>query len=191
MNLTLRKANAVQTAINDAIKSIKINTEVDLNEFQDATAELLKANNALLEADTRRQKLLLALYNIRSLVGTANASAGIDLSLAKAAFIDKRIGQLEDLSGADVVTDIAVINGKLEKIKNDKGENSRRSLYGFESTVKTSVLSKEQIDQAKTEIKNLKKQKQKLNDEVLELNIKTEIPLSDDVVATLQAEGLI
>jgi uncharacterized protein YdcH (DUF465 family) len=190
MNLTLRKANAVQTAINDAIKSIKINIEVDLNEFQDATVELQKANNVLLDADARRQKLLLALYNIRSLVGTANASAGIDLSLAKAAFVDKRISQLEDLAGAEVVTDLAVIQGKLEKIKNDKGD-TRRSLYGYENSVKTSVLSKEQIDQAKAEIKNLKKQKQKLNDEILELNIKTEIPLSDEVVATLQAEGLI
>ena len=52
-------------------------------------------------------------------------------------------------------------------------------------------MSQEQIDQAKGEILNLRKQKQKINDEVLELNIKTEIPLSDDVVAILQAEGLI
>jgi len=57
--------------------------------------------------------------------------------------------------------------------------------------VSTSVVGRDQIDQAKAEIQNLKKQKQKLNDEVLELNIKTEIPLSDDVVATLQAEGLV
>jgi len=190
MNLTLRKANAVQTAINDAIKSVKINVEVELNEFQDATEELQKANNALLAADARRQKLLLALYNIRGLVGTANASAGIDLSLAKAAFIDKRIAQLTDLADADAMTDLLVITGKLDKIKNRK-EETRASLYGFDSGVKTSVLSQVQIDQAKAEIKNLKKQKQKLNDEVLELNIKTEIPLSDDVVATLQAEGLI
>jgi hypothetical protein len=47
------------------------------------------------------------------------------------------------------------------------------------------------MDQITAEIKNLKKQKQKINDEVLELNIKTEIPLSEDVVATLTAEGLI
>jgi cell division protein FtsB len=53
------------------------------------------------------------------------------------------------------------------------------------------VIGQEQIAQAKTEIQNLKKQKQKINDEVLELNIKTEVPLTNDVVATLQAEGLI
>jgi hypothetical protein len=53
------------------------------------------------------------------------------------------------------------------------------------------VLSRDQIGQAKAEVLSLKKQKQKLNDEVLELNIKTEIPLSEDVVQTLQAEGLL
>jgi uncharacterized protein YdcH (DUF465 family) len=83
-----------------------------------------------------------------------------------------------------------VINGKLDKIRNRK-EESRASLYGRDDTVSTSVVSKAQIDQAKAEIQNLKKQKQKINDEVLELNIKTELPLSDDVVATLTAEGLI
>jgi uncharacterized protein YdcH (DUF465 family) len=86
---------------------------------------------------------------------------------------------------------LEVIKGKLEKIKNDKGDNTRRSLYGYSDTVSTGILSKEQIAQARTEILNLKKQKQKLNDEVLELNIKTEIPLGDDTVATLTAEGLL
>jgi len=190
MNISLRKANAVQNAINDAIKGIKMEFSVDINEFQDISAELQKANNTLISNDSRRQKLLLALYNIRGLVGAANASAGIDLSLAKAAFIDKRIGQLEELAGQKEMTDLEVIKGKIEKIKNLKDEAGSR-IYGYGDTVNTTVVSKEQIAQAKAEILNLKKQKQKLNDEVLELNIKTEIPLSDDTVATLQAEGLL
>lgn len=190
MNISLRKANAVQNAINDAIKGIKMEFSVDINEFQDISAELQKANNTLISNDSRRQKLLLALYNIRGLVGAANASAGIDLSLAKAAFIDKRIGQLEELAGQKEMTDLEVIKGKIEKIKNLKDE-ARSRIYGYGDTVNTTVVSKEQIAQAKAEILNLKKQKQKLNDEVLELNIKTEIPLSDDTVATLQAEGLL
>lgn len=191
MNITLRKANAIQNSINEAIRNIKVDLNLEINEFQDPKAELEKANTAAVNADARRQKLLLALYNIRGLVGQANAASGIDLNLAKAAFIDKRIGQLNDFANAQATTDLDVIKGKLDKIKNDKGENSRRSLYGYNDTVSTSVLAQAQIDQAKTEILNLKKQKQKLNDETLELNIKTEVPLSDDVVATLQAEGLL
>jgi hypothetical protein len=191
MNISLRKANAVQNGINEALKGIEIKTTLELNEFQDVVAELKKANDVLFTNDSRRQRLLLALYNIRGLVGAANAQSGIDMKLATAAFIEKRIAQLETLSKLEAVTDLAVINGKLEKIRNDKSESTRRSIYGYNDTVSTTVVSQEQIAQVKAEIQNLKKQKQKLNDEILELNIKTEIPLSEDVVKTLTEEGLI
>ncbi len=190
MNITLRKANAIQNSINDAVKNIKIETTIDLNEFQDPGVELSKANDALFAADARRQKLTMALYNIRALVGTANAASGIDTALAKAAFVDKRIGQLEQLASLKPFTDFEVIKGKLEKIKSLKDE-ARSRVFGYGDTVTSTVISQDQITQAKAEILNLKKQKQKLNDEILELNIKTEIPLSDDTVATLQAEGLL
>lgn len=190
MNITLRKANAIQNSIQEAIRGIKLDFTVELNEFQDVKAELKKANDQLIANDARRQKLLMAVYNIRGLVGTANSASGIDLKLATAAFVDKRIAQLEEFTKAAEMTDLAVLTGKLEKIKALKGE-ARSRIYGYGDTVSTSVVTKEQIEQAKNEIKNLKKQKQKLNDEILELNIKTEIPLSDEVVQTLQAEGLI
>jgi len=190
MNITLRKANAVQNSINDVVKNISFDATVELNEFQDPGVELTKANEALFAADARRQKLTMALYNIRALVGTANAASGIDTTLAKAAFIDKRIGQLEQLATLKPYTDLDVIKGKLEKIKSLKDE-ARSRIYGYGDTVSTTVVSKEQIDQAKAEILNLKKQKQKLNDEILELNIKTEIPLSDDTEAVLKVEGLL
>ena len=192
MNITLRKANALQNSIQEAIKGIKVDLSVEINEFQSVEEVLTKANATLIENDGRRQQLTMALYNIRALVGTANTASGINTMLAKAAFIDKRVGQLEELSKSSEITSLDVIKGKLDKIRNDKGDNSRRSsIYGYSDTVSTSVLSKEQIAQAKAEVLNLKKQKQKLNDEVLELNIKTEVPLSEDVVATLQAEKLV
>ncbi len=191
MNISLRKASALQNSINDAIKSIKIETSLTLNEFQDVAQELKNANDTLFNNDNRRQRLLLALYNIRGLVGTANAQSGIDLKLATAAFVDKRISQLEGLV-VDPVTNLAVITGKLEKIRNDNSDTGRRSsIYGYTDTVSTNVIGHEQLDAISAEIKNLKKQKQKINDEVLELNIRTEIPLSEEVVATLQSEGLV
>ena len=190
MNITLRKANALQNSINDAVKNIKVELTIEINEFQNVEDVIGKANNKLVESDGRRQKLTMALYNIRALVGTANTASGIDTALAKAAFIDKRIGQLEELAQAKEMTALDVIKGKLEKIKSLKDE-ARSRVFGYGDTVTTSVLGQSQIDQAKTEILNLKKQKQKLNDEILELNIKTEIPLSEDVVKTLQEEGLL
>lgn len=190
MNITLRKANAIQNSINDAIKNIKIDTNIELNEFQDLEQAISKANHELMVNDSRRQKLTMALYNIRALVGTANVNSGIDTDLAKAAFIDKRIAQLQEITSGKEMTDMSVVKGKIEKIKNFKDE-ARSRVFGYGDTVNTSVLSKEQIEKAKSEILTLKKQKQKINDEVLELNIKTEIPLSDDVVAILTTEGLL
>jgi uncharacterized protein YdcH (DUF465 family) len=187
MNISLRKASALQNSIIEAIRGIEIKTMIDINEFEDPSFVLEEANSQLIANDERRQKLLLAFYNIRGLVGTANTQSGIDVNLAKSAFIDKRISQLEDLATAKPVQELPVILGKLAKIRDRKEDR----LYGRDDSVTTSVISQDQINQAKTEIKNLKKQKQKLNDEILELNIKTEIPLSEDVVNTLQAEGLL
>ncbi len=190
MNITLRKANAVQNSINEAIRTIKIETNLELNEFQNVEAEIASAQSKLEAADLRREKLLVVLYNIRGLVGQANATSGIDLKLARAAYVDKRIGQLEALANVNAVTSLDVIKGKLEKIKSLKDE-ARSRIYGYGDTVSTSVLSQDKIDAIQTEVKNLKKQKQKLNDEILELNIKTEIPLSDEAVQVLQTEGLL
>lgn len=190
MDINLRKANAIQNAITETVNSIEIDTRIELNEFQDVAAELKKANDLLFANDARRQKLLLAFYNIRGLVGAANAQCGINTSLAKSAFVDKRISQLQEIAIAKPMTDLAVITGKIEKIRN-RPEDNHANFYGRAEGVDTYVLSEEQIQEAKAEIKNLKKQKVKINDEILELNIKTEIPLSEDVVETLQAEGII
>jgi hypothetical protein len=190
MNISLRKASAVQNSVQETIRQIEIKTSIELNEFQDIAVELKRANDTLFVNDSRRQRLLLALYNIRGLVGTANANSGIDLKLATAAFVDKRVAQLEELSKLQPVTDLTVLTGKIEKIKSLKDE-ARSRIYGYGDTVNTTVINTEQLDQIRAEIRNLKKQKQKLNDEILELNIKTEIPLSEDVVNTLTAEGLL
>jgi len=190
MNVSLRKANAIQNLISETIKSIKITYSIDLNEFENPELSIKTANDELFDNDARRHALLLALYNIRGLVGVANVHSGINDKLAMAAFIDKRISQLDELITLKPLTSFDVIKGKLEKIRNRK-EETRASLYGRDDVVSTSVVSQEQINQAREELKKLKKQKQKINDEVLELNITTEVPLSDDIVNTLQKEGII
>lgn len=192
MKITLRKASALQTAIQEAVKNIEITVKVELNEFEDATAALATANAKVVAADQRRTALTKVLYVVRAQVGTANADCGINERLAKAAYVDKRIGQLTALIGAESLQDsLTVVNGKLDKIRNDKSENSRRSIYGYSDTVSTGVLVQYQIDEFKAEQLALKKDKQKLNDEVLELNVRTEIDLSDETVAVLTNEGLI
>ena len=186
MNINLRKANAIQNSIQDTINSIDIDMSIELNEFQDPEKEIQAANKNLFANDARRMKLLQAFYNIRALVATANASCGISTNLAKSAFIDKRIQQLSSIAAQKPVTDLNIVQGRLGKIKN----RDEKEYYGRD-TVSTSVIGAEQIAQAKAQIKDLKKQKQKINDENLDLNFKTEIPLSEDTVKTLTDENIL
>jgi hypothetical protein len=109
------------------------------------------------------------------------------MQLATAAFVDKRIAQVQEMLTIGP-RDIDTVNKKLEKIRS-QDNNSR--MYGREDSVMTSVLTHDQLAQIKGELLKLKKQKQSINDTILELNIKTEIPLGDNTIATLSAEDLI
>jgi hypothetical protein len=187
MNISLRKAAALQNAIQDTIRSIKVEPVIRVNEFVNPERVIVDANTTLVENDGRRVALSIAYYNIRSLTGAANTACGINMKLATAAFVDKRIAQLGELTDSGV-RDIGVVSRRLDKIRSS---DTSTSMYGREETVQTSVLTEDQVAAFKSELQALKKQKQSLNDEILELNIKTEIPLGENTVTTLKNEGLI
>ena len=189
MNISLRRANSIQHQIQEVIASIKIVGTIELGEFHDVEAELHRANVELFTNDARRQRLLLALYTIRGLVGAANAGSGIDVNLAKAAFLEKRVAQLNDIIRLEAATRLEIIRGRIEKIKNS---GDQQDVYGRAvNTVSTTVVSEDQLKQTRAEIMNLKRQRQRLMDEVLELNVKTDIPLNEDIVKTLTDEGIV
>jgi hypothetical protein len=187
MNISLRRAAALQNAIQDATRSIKIEPAIQVNEFVNSHQTIIDANAALVAGDSRRVALAIAYYNIRSLVGAANVSCGINMKLATAAFVDKRIAQLEELIGVGA-RNIEVVSRRLDKIRETPATNR---LYSHETEVTTSVLTEDQIAAFRSELSGLRKQKVALNDEILELNIKTEIPLGENTVDTLRSEGLI
>jgi hypothetical protein len=189
--LNLRKAAATQTILQDLLKSIDVINSIELNEFQDPATAINEANGKLFANDTRRNDVLMSIYSIRSLVGLQNAISGVGSKLTQIAYIDKRISQLEQLiDGVTPIMAMDVIQGKLEKIRT-RPADSRASIYGHADEVRTSVLSTEQIENIRGVIRDLRKQKSALNDEILELNIKSEIELTPDVEAVLTREGLI
>jgi hypothetical protein len=188
MKITLRKANALQNTIQEHIKTIEVKLLVSLNEFQDPTKELTCAREGVITNDTRRTKLTKALYGIRTQVGRSNTEAGVADLLTESAYVDKRLGYLKGLTESKAVEDTVVLEGKLEKLRNTE---SKSRIYGYGDTVDTGVLTAEQIENYKAEIRALKKEKQIINDKVLELNVRTEIELSADTVGLLQAEQLV
>jgi hypothetical protein len=189
IKITLRKANAIQQNMNDLLKTVQVKATVELNEFQDVVQTLQAANDAVMAADARRSDLLMALYSIRATVGVANFQCGIGNRLSHLAYIDKRLHQLESLvSETARLKDLAVVTGQLDKIRNRREEHR---MYGYENNVTTGVLQQQQIDSIAGIMRELKKQKQKLNDEVLELNVRTEIELTDEVEVVLVREGIL
>ena len=187
MNITLRKANQIQLAINENLKSIEFKTSVEINEFQNAGEVISAVENEFAKNLARRDSLLAALYEIRKQVSRGNHIAEINDKLADVALLDKQIQFFSDLSNKKARENDSVIEGKLNKIRNRSEE---RSLYGRD-IVDTSIFDKDELDGFRTLVANCKKQKQILQDQILEMNVRTELPLSESTVKTLQVEGII
>ena len=189
MKISLRKANALQNSINEALRHVDVKTKVSLNEFQDAEGVLaVSAADAKKNID-RRVSLTNALYDIRGGVGYVNHAAGVDEKLTEIARLEKQIQLYTAYVGVEAREAAAVIAGKLDKIRNDKSE--RRSIYGYGDTVDSSVFTAEDIAAFKAVVANLKKQKQALQDAVLEANVRNEVVLKQTTVETLTAENLL
>ncbi len=159
MKITLRKANALQNSINEALRHIDVKTKVSLNEFQDPEA-IISAAAVEAKANLERKVALTeALYDIRAGVGAANAVSGVDFKLTEIAHIEKKIQLYSAFVGVETREAAAVIAGKLDKLRNDKSD---RRLYGYNDTVDSGVFTAETIAIFKSMVANLKKQKQNL-----------------------------
>jgi hypothetical protein len=187
MKITLRKASVLQNEIQEAIKSITLKGRVSLNEFQDSTAALASAKSELLGNLGKISALSNALASIRAQVGEANVASGVHGRLAHLSVVDKMIGRYVELVDAtNRAEDSAVVEGKVNKLRTrDKGH-----YYGAEE-VETGVLSIPDMEILETNLRDLRKHKQKLNDEILESNIRTEIEISADIVTVLEAQKLV
>ena len=190
MKINLRKANALQLSIQEAIKGIKFDTEVKINEFQVAEDELARVRDDFAAKQDRHRNLLNSMYDIRKAVSRANSAQSVDIKLADVALLDKKIQYLAELAGKSVRDSAEVVAGKMEKLRNRK-DDTRSLYYGHDATVDTSILTSEDITGFRTAVSLGKKAKQKLQDELLEINVRTEIDLSDDVVTVLTTEGLL
>ncbi len=188
MKITLRKANALQNSINDALKHIDVKIKVSLNEFQDPEGVLAASASEAKKNLERKIALTNALFDIRAGVGAVNAVSGIDFKLTEIAHIEKQIQLYSAYVGVEAREPQSVIAGKLEKLRNTEAKSR---IYGYGDTVDSSVFTSEDIAGFKGAVANSKKQKQSLQDAVLELNVRNETTLNPGTVETLTAENLL
>jgi NTP pyrophosphatase (non-canonical NTP hydrolase) len=187
MKLTLRKANAVQAAINEMIKTLDLNTQVTLNEFEDVQEQIDAVRNRFFTHDATRSKLAEALYEIRRKVATANADAGINDLLADVAALEKQVGYKNQLAAKGAQTALRVLNGQVKKnaeVKEDGFGYSRRDVV-------TSIFTAEEVEDFRRTAANAKREKQSLQDTLLELNVQTAIELDEETARFLERADIL
>lgn len=190
MEITLRKANALQNNINDILKSIQVVDSVSLNEFQDA--EVVIETKAV-EAKKQFQlqmSLTQALYDIRTEVANANHFSRITTMLTQVALLDKLIGFNQKMAERKVRHQAEVIRGKLDKIRNTQIEG-RSLVYDRYNEVETGLTTEVEIQSYKDAVAKLKREKQALQDQILEANVGTKVNLSDATANVLREAGLL
>ena len=192
-NINLRKANALQSEIRKAISSSGVSDTVSVNEYTtDIAGGLDKAKLDFVTDVTRKVALNTALFNIRKSVAQANAKNGISDILADVELIDATMSVYSGVAIKSVAKSLDEINARVEKFRVAPVETARSAIYGDHyNKVDTSVVEQSTIDVAKAKVKELKRQKQTLQDKLLTLNVNTVINISDVDVMVLKAEGIL
>lgn len=188
MELTLRKANALQSLILEKINSVELTELIEVNEFQNAQEVLDAAEVSLQTAIQNKVELWNAYYEIRAALGKTNASCGINYLLADLAKAEKLMQLYKMVSSKHIVREnMDVLNGKLNKIKN---ENGNRDIYSSRGdTVRSGVLNS--VESYQDKVSTLSKEKVALNDKLLELNITNKIVLTSTTEGTLKENKIL
>lgn len=192
--INLRKANAVQSEIRKAISSSGVSDTATITEYTKDIAGVLEKAMADYATDvTRKVALNTALFNIRKSVAQANANNGISDILADVELLDAKITVFSALATKAVAKTLDEITSRVEKLKATPADAAGRSaIYGDRyNNVETSVVEQGTIDGAKQIVKQLKREKQILQDKLLTLNVNTviNIDLTDEMV--LKIEGIL
>lgn len=192
MEINLRKANAVQAEIRKAINANAVSNSVSVSEFtQNLAGEIETAKAEYVTSVKRKVALTNALYNIRKSVANANATAGINGILTDVQGIEAEMAIYSGVATQTVAKSLTEIEARLEKIKNAP-QDARSAIYGERyNNVETSVVEQETVDHAKNRVKELKRERQNLQDKLLALNVNTLITISGVDENVLKLEGIL
>jgi len=192
MKITLRKAHALQKELLNEVRKLNFDTEIEINEFEYPERKIADSNDVFTDQMEKRKDLLDTLYVIRKAVAKANHEKDVDFILADVARLDNDIGfynRVTSLSEPRVNGD--VLKGKLEKIAKREDDGSSRIYGRSPDIVTTHIFNQEELKNFELQLAEVKKEKQKLQDRLLEINFQTEVELADEQEAVLRAANLV
>ena len=191
MKISLRKANTIQELVGEALKQpLESPANLDVLAIDEWKDELIFARKTFLSEMAARAQLVSARYEVRKRISEENAKQGVTTLLATLAETDTMINLMKrnvvDLTASDKYD---VVEKKLERkiiLLDKEGLHYNRS-----DTYDVSIIDAETIKTYKEKVKVLKRKRQRINDELLEKNIRSEIELPSWAVDLLREHGLI
>jgi hypothetical protein len=194
MDISLRKAGALQLAINEALKQLKLGTSLTLSIYEEAPEERVNAEAMAWAATLKRRAALLdALYAIRTRVGAANQAAGVDDRLAELARLEKDVQLYTQMAQTEPREAPEILKARTERLRTRESAPVGRfgGVQEMPETVQVGLFGLDRVEGFRSELRRLSRQRQALKDELLELNAGTRVSLDSATLATLQAEELI
>ena len=189
MKISLRKAHALQSEIESVISDLFMNSDATIDQLSGDIADSLnKARTEFLEKFNERNRLTTIRYIIRTLVSDASNAVRINEYLSKVAATDRLI-QYYHLLSLSKPNDFTV-----EKLTEELAyvvEKSKTSTSYIPTDIRVNVFDKQKIDEFKIQLSELKKEKREYQDTLLELNISTQIELSNQIVDVLKKHHLL
>lgn len=188
MNITLRRASALQREIKAWIANNPKISKVEINEYDADPAQTLeKFNQKYFLALKQEADLLNLYYAIRSKVASLNVTSGIS-QLLNELELNKQLLQLHtNMATATAHMTVTEINLRIEKIRSMDAENRRYA----DREVITTCFTEENIENAKKYGKQLRTKIREINDSLLTLNTTSTIALEEEYIPLLSEVGLL
>jgi hypothetical protein len=193
MEISLRRAAALQLAIGEALKELRLETALTVSIYdKDPEARVAAEAGAWRAAMALRSDLLDALYALRTRVGAANQAAGVNDRLAELARLDKDVQLYTRLSHEAPREAPDILSARTERLRTrEPAPPARFGVSEPQETVQVGLFGQEEVDAFRSELRRLTRRRQQLKDELTELNASTRITLDETTVRTLTQEELI
>lgn len=187
MNLNLRKARKLESRITnfaapETVVTIRVNSE-----NEDVLAELTSRRDAFTKWMADAERLLSLRYDIRAKIGRENSISGIDDLITKRQRLKDQYAMLAPfVEYVSVSTDEIVI----DQLKNER--ESEGTMYSRKSaSVNVNYFTNEMVEFVKETREGIKSQIEEIDEEILALNNKRTIELSESDVELLKEHKLL
>lgn len=188
MQLNLRKASALQREVKSTLNNIKLNSIRNFDDSFTAEEEFHKYSGKWRVNYQRIVQLRDLLYRIRDLVGLENAQCGVNRLLAQDQALSENEKLVLKLLERCQIYKRYDLEHILQKLKIF---DSQADLSISERTVTHLFVSGEEEMELQRELLEIKRERRRIQDQLLELNLSVKITLSAEDQQLLESEGIL